>query len=42
MVAAGEVHPVIDAVLPLAATPEALARVGAGDVLGKLVIDPTR
>jgi NADPH:quinone reductase-like Zn-dependent oxidoreductase len=42
MVAAGEVHPVIDAVLPLAATPEALARIGAGDVLGKLVIDPTR
>lgn len=42
MVAAGEVHPVIDAVLPLASTPEALARIGAGDVLGKLVIDPTR
>lgn len=42
MVAAGEVHPVIDAVLPLAETPGALRRIGAGDVHGKLVIDPTR
>ena len=42
MVAAGEVHPVIDAVLPLAEVPEALRRIGAGDVHGKLVIDPTR
>ncbi|WP_159607653.1 zinc-binding dehydrogenase, partial [Agromyces humi] len=42
MVAAGEVHPVIDAVLPLASAPEALARIGGGDVLGKLIIDPTR
>ena len=40
-VAAGEVHPVIDAVLPLAEVPEALRRIGAGDVHGKLVIDPT-
>jgi len=42
VVAAGEVHPVIDAVLPLAGVPEALRRIGAGDVHGKLVIDPTR
>jgi len=42
MVAVGEVHPVIEAVLPLASAPEALARIGAGDVLGKLIIDPTR
>jgi len=42
MVAAGEVHPVIDTVLPLAGVPEALRRIGAGDVYGKLVIDPTR
>ena len=42
MVAAGEVHPVIDSVLPLAEVPEALRRIGAGDVHGKLVIDPTR
>ncbi|MGW4927617.1 NAD(P)-dependent alcohol dehydrogenase [Agromyces sp. NPDC004153] len=40
-VAAGEVHPVIDAVLPLADVPEALRRIGAGDVHGKLVIDTT-
>ena len=32
----------IDAVLPLASAPEALARIGAGDVLGKFIIDPTR
>ena len=42
LVAAGEVHPVVDAVLPLADVPEALRRIGAGDVHGKLVIDPTR
>ena len=42
MVAAGEVHPVIDTVLPLAEVPEALRRIGAGDVHGKLVVDPTR
>jgi NADPH:quinone reductase-like Zn-dependent oxidoreductase len=42
IVASGQVRPVIDAVLPLASTPEALRRIGAGDVLGKLVIDPTR
>ena len=42
LVAAGELHPVIDAVLPLADVPEALRRIGAGDVHGKLVIDPTR
>lgn len=41
-VAAGELHPVVDAVLPLAEVPEALRRIGAGDVHGKLVIDPTR
>ena len=40
-VARGEVHPVVDAVLPLAEVPEALRRIGAGDVHGKLVIDPT-
>lgn len=40
-VATGEVHPVIDAVLPLAEVPEALRRIGAGDVHGKLVIDTT-
>ena len=42
IVASGDVRPVIDAVLPLAGVPEALARIGAGDVHGKLVIDPTR
>lgn len=42
IVASGEVRPVIDAVLPLAGVPEALARIGAGDVHGKLVIDPTQ
>jgi len=40
-VLAGEVHPVIDAVLPLAEVPEALRRIGAGEVHGKLVIDTT-
>ena len=42
LAAAGELHPVVDAVLPLAEVPEALRRIGAGDVHGKLVIDPTR
>ncbi|RZS67694.1 NADPH:quinone reductase-like Zn-dependent oxidoreductase [Agromyces ramosus] len=42
IVASGEVRPVIDAVLPLGGVPEALARIGAGDVHGKLVIDPTQ
>jgi len=32
---------VIDAVLPLAEVPEALRRIGAGEVHGKLVIDTT-
>ena len=31
----------IDAVLPLAEVPEALRRIGAGEVHGKLVIDTT-
>ncbi|WP_380285443.1 zinc-binding dehydrogenase [Kitasatospora purpeofusca] len=34
------VRPLIDSVLPLAGAPEALARLAAGDVFGKLVLTP--
>ncbi|SDS58283.1 NADPH:quinone reductase [Agromyces flavus] len=40
LVASGDVTPVIEEVLPLDRVPEALARIGAGSVLGKLVIVP--
>lgn len=38
-VASGEIRVHVDEVLPLERTPEALARIGAGDTLGKVVID---
>lgn len=40
LVASGAVTPVIEDVLPLERVPEALARIGAGTVRGKLVIVP--
>ncbi|MFC9917858.1 NAD(P)-dependent alcohol dehydrogenase [Agromyces binzhouensis] len=40
LVASGVLAPVIEEVLPLERVPEALARIGAGTVLGKLVIAP--
>ncbi|MFE5673330.1 NAD(P)-dependent alcohol dehydrogenase [Agromyces sp. NPDC056523] len=40
LVASGDLTPVIEEVLPLERVPEALARIGAGTVHGKLVIVP--
>jgi NADPH:quinone reductase-like Zn-dependent oxidoreductase len=40
LVASGAVTPVVEEVLPLERVPEALARIGAGTVRGKLVIAP--
>ncbi|WP_438856294.1 NAD(P)-dependent alcohol dehydrogenase [Agromyces sp. M3QZ16-3] len=40
LVASGALAPVIEEVLPLERVPEALARIGAGSVRGKLVIAP--
>ena len=40
MAVAGRLPPHLEAVLPLAAVPEALARTGHGEVRGKLVIKP--
>ncbi|WP_353816635.1 NAD(P)-dependent alcohol dehydrogenase [Agromyces sp. SYSU T00266] len=40
LVASGALAPVIEEVLPLGRVPEALARIGAGTVRGKLVIAP--
>ena len=40
LVASGAVTPVIDEVVPLERVPEALARIGAGTVRGKLVVVP--
>ncbi|MCP4935985.1 MAG: zinc-binding dehydrogenase, partial [bacterium] len=36
----GKIAPHLEAVLPLAAVPDALRRTGLGDVKGKLVIKP--
>lgn len=40
MTVKGQITPHLEAVLPLDAVPEALARTGLGDVLGKIVIKP--
>ncbi len=41
LVAAGELHPAVDSVYPLAELPAALQRMADGTVLGKVVIDLT-
>ena len=41
MVAESEMHPHLEAVLPLSSVPKALKRTGLGEVKGKLVIKPS-